>query len=70
MVSKLIAAIKKEALILLRDRIGLSILFIMPMVLIFVMTLIQDSAFQENGCYQIEKSPKFFQDCLIKENSL
>lgn len=44
--NKLLAAIKKEALILLRDRIGLAILFIMPMVLIFVMTLIQDSAFK------------------------
>ena len=46
MFKKLIAAVKKEALILLRDRIGLSILFIMPMILIFVMTLIQDSAFK------------------------
>ena len=46
MIKKLLAAVKKEALILLRDRIGLSILFIMPMVLIFVMTLIQDSAFK------------------------
>jgi len=45
-VIKLFAAIKKEALILLRDRVGLAILFIMPMVLIFVMTLIQDSAFK------------------------
>ena len=43
---KFLAAIKKEALILLRDRMGLSILFIMPMILIFVMTLIQDSAFK------------------------
>lgn len=43
---KLIAAIKKEALILLRDRVGLAVLFIMPMILIFVMTLIQDSAFK------------------------
>jgi len=43
---KLSAAVKKEMLILLRDRIGLSILFIMPMILIFVMTLIQDSAFK------------------------
>ncbi|HLC83487.1 MAG TPA: ABC transporter permease, partial [Bacteroidia bacterium] len=40
------AAIKKEALILLRDRVGLAVLFLMPMVLIFVMTLIQDSAFK------------------------
>ncbi|MEI6489479.1 MAG: ABC transporter permease [Bacteroidota bacterium] len=46
MIAKLFAAIKKEVLILLRDRVGLAILFIMPMVLIFVMTLIQDSAFK------------------------
>jgi ABC-2 type transport system permease protein len=43
---KLGAVIKKEYLILLRDKIGLSILFIMPVILIFVMTLIQDSAFK------------------------
>jgi ABC-2 type transport system permease protein len=43
---KLKAAIIKEILILLRDRVGLAILFIMPMILIFVMTLIQDSAFK------------------------
>jgi ABC-2 type transport system permease protein len=43
---KLTAAIKKEMLILLRDRVGLSVLFLMPMILIFVMTLIQDSAFK------------------------
>jgi ABC-2 type transport system permease protein len=45
-VIKLFAAIKKEALILLRDRVGLAVLFLMPMILIFVMTLIQDSAFK------------------------
>jgi ABC-2 type transport system permease protein len=44
--NKLKAAIIKEALLLLRDRVGLAILFIMPMILIFVMTLIQDSAFK------------------------
>lgn len=33
-------------LILVRDRVGMVILFIMPMILIFVMTLIQDSAFK------------------------
>ena len=42
---KLLAAIKKETIVLWRDKIGLSILFIMPIVLIIVMTLIQDSAF-------------------------
>lgn len=46
MISKLLAAIKKETLLLLRDRVGLSILFIMPMILILVMTLIQDAAFK------------------------
>ncbi|MEP7107064.1 MAG: ABC transporter permease [Ferruginibacter sp.] len=46
MISKLFASIKKETLLLLRDRLGLSILFIMPMILILVMTLIQDSAFK------------------------
>ncbi len=46
MKNKLLAAIRKETLILLRDRIGLTILFVMPMILILVMTLIQDSAFK------------------------
>lgn len=46
MLFKLWAAIKKETLLLIRDKVGLSILFIMPMILIFVMTLIQDSAFR------------------------
>ncbi len=46
MITKLLACIKKEALLLLRDKVGLSLLFIMPMVLIFVMTLIQDAAFK------------------------
>jgi len=46
MMIKLLATVKKEILLLLRDKVGLSILFIMPMALIFVMTLIQDSAFK------------------------
>ena len=46
MFRKLLATVKKETLLLLRDKVGLSILFIMPMVLIFVMTLIQDAAFR------------------------
>src|SRR3954469_14831708 len=44
--NKLKASVIKELLLLLRDRVGLAILFIMPMILIFVMTLIQDSAFK------------------------
>ncbi len=46
MMIKLLATVKKETLLLLRDKVGLSILFLMPMALIFVMTLIQDSAFK------------------------
>lgn len=46
MMIKLLATVKKETLLLLRDTVGLSILFLMPMALIFVMTLIQDSAFK------------------------
>lgn len=44
--NRIFAAIRKEVLILVRDRVGLAVLFIMPMILIFVMTLIQDSAFK------------------------
>ena len=46
MISKLLASVRKEYLLLVRDRTGLSTLFLMPMVLIFVMTLIQDGAFK------------------------
>lgn len=42
---KFLAIITKEVRLLLRDKIGLSILFIMPLVLIVVMTVIQDAAF-------------------------
>lgn len=37
----------KEVLILIRDLGGLAIIFIMPMVLVFVMALIQDSTFRK-----------------------
>ena len=46
MLNKLLATVKKELLLLLRDKVGLSVLFIMPVALILVMTLIQDSAFK------------------------
>ena len=44
---KIITSIQKEFLILIRDKAGLAILFLMPMILIFVMTLIQDSTFKK-----------------------
>lgn len=46
MLNKLVATVKKEILLLLRDKVGLSVLFLMPVALILVMTLIQDSAFK------------------------
>ena len=46
MLHKLLATVKKEILLLLRDKVGLSVLFLMPVALILVMTLIQDSAFK------------------------
>ena len=44
---RLLASIRKELLLLARDRAGLAILFVMPMVLILVMTLIQDVSFRK-----------------------
>lgn len=41
---RLFASITKEFLILIRDRAGLGILFLMPMILVFIMTFIQDAA--------------------------
>ncbi len=44
---QLFSSIYKEILLIIRDKAGLAILFLMPMVLIFVMTLIQDSTFRK-----------------------
>ena len=44
---RLIATIRKEWLLLLRDRAGLALLFAMPLVLITVMALIQDAPFKD-----------------------
>ena len=43
---KLWASIYKEFLLLTRDLGGLTILFVMPLVLIITITLIQDSSFK------------------------
>ncbi|RLD89991.1 MAG: ABC transporter permease, partial [Bacteroidetes bacterium] len=43
---KLTASIKKEFLLLIRDRAGLAMLFIMPIALVLIMTLLQDSSFR------------------------
>ena len=44
---RLLATIKKEWLLLLRDRTGLALLFAMPVVLITVMALIEDGPFRD-----------------------
>jgi ABC-2 type transport system permease protein len=50
---KFISAVKKEYLLLLRDKAGIIILFLMPMVLIVIMSLLQ-----EVGWNAIAKEPK------------
>jgi len=44
---KLIASITKEFLLLIRDWAGLGLIFLMPAVLVLVMTLIQDASFRK-----------------------
>ena len=44
---RLYSTIQKEILILLRDRGGLMIMFIMPMAMITLMALIQDAPFRD-----------------------
>lgn len=44
---RLIATIRKEWLLLLRDKAGLALLFAMPIILITVMALIQDAPFKD-----------------------
>jgi ABC-2 type transport system permease protein len=47
MMLRLLASIRKESLLLVRDRAGLAIMFLMPMAMILVMTLIQDISFRK-----------------------
>ncbi len=44
---RLRASVIKEILLLIRDRAGLALMFLMPVVLIFVMTMIQDTTFRK-----------------------
>lgn len=46
---KLIATIKKDVLILLRDRVGLLLMFLMPLLLVVIVTSIQSSTFDIVG---------------------
>ncbi|HVD97106.1 MAG TPA: ABC transporter permease [Cytophagaceae bacterium] len=43
---RFLSAVKKDFLILIRDKAGLAIIFVMPMALVLIMTLLQDSAYR------------------------
>lgn len=43
---KLLASIKKEFLILVNDKVGLLLMYLMPILLVFIITLVQDSTFK------------------------
>ena len=45
----LLANIKKELLLLSRDRVSLLVLFVMPMLLVLILSLIQDDLFRATG---------------------
>ena len=54
-----LASIKKELLILLRDRAGLGILFVMPLALVIIMALVQDGPYRN---FQKSEFPLIFVD--------
>ena len=43
---KWIASIRKEFLVLINDKVGLALMFGLPIALVFLMTIIQDSAYK------------------------
>jgi ABC-2 type transport system permease protein len=44
--NKLLATLKKEALVVLHDKVGLLLMYAMPIVLVFIITLVNDSSFR------------------------
>lgn len=51
---KLIASILKELQLLAHDKVGLLLLYLMPVVLVFIITVVQDSAFKLVNDNQLE----------------
>ncbi len=51
---KLLATFKKDLLLLWRDRVGLLVLFLMPLVLVVVVSLVQNNVLQATGQGRIE----------------
>ena len=43
---KSFVSIKKELLLLVNDKTGLALMFVMPLLLVLIITVIQDSAFK------------------------
>ncbi len=56
--SKILTAAAKELLLLRRDRAGLLVLFIMPALLVIVITLVQENVMELTG-------QKKTQDCCL-----
>ncbi|MDX2361722.1 MAG: ABC transporter permease [Crocinitomicaceae bacterium] len=52
--TKLLASIKKEFLLLINDKVGLLLMYMMPILLVFIITLVQDSTFKLVNENQIE----------------
>jgi ABC-2 type transport system permease protein len=44
--NKLLATLKKEALVVLHDKVGLLLMYVMPIALVFILTLVNDSSFR------------------------
>ena len=51
--SKWIAATAKELLLLFRDKTGLLVLFVMPSLLVVVITLVQENVLELSGHHQV-----------------
>lgn len=43
---KIYASVRKEFLLLINDKVGLALMFLMPLLLVFIITIIQDSAYK------------------------
>ena len=43
---KIYSSIRKELLLLINDRVGLALMFLMPLLLVFIITIIQDSVYK------------------------
>lgn len=43
---KVYASVKKELLLLINDKVGLALMFLMPLLLVFIITIIQDSVYK------------------------